>query len=122
MEKKNWPKNCHLEAKVNPSKIFDALQFLKSCGNPNYQTIQSREEYEARCMAEDPDGFDLLFGKNECEGDIPQAVFISDAAVEQIMELPQFLYVLEQHDNQREYEENYVVAKYKKNYTESRIS
>ena len=57
-------KNYHLQAKVDPQKLFDAIQFLKHCNNKHYINTQSREEYEARCKAQDPDGYQLIFGED----------------------------------------------------------
>ena len=53
-------KNCHLQAKVDPARLFNALQFLKSSGNPHYTNTNSIEEYEARCRNDDPLGFNLI--------------------------------------------------------------
>ena len=50
-------KNTHLHAKVEPARIFNALEFLRECGNKHYQNTQSREEYEKRCTTDDPEGF-----------------------------------------------------------------
>merc|ERR1712030_33371 len=58
-------KNAHLQAKVDPQRIFNALKFLKEQGNKYYLDSQIREQYEERCLENDPDGFNLVFGKNK---------------------------------------------------------
>ena len=54
----------------------------------------SREEYEERCLAEDPDGYDLLFGSNEHDEQGGQGglriVFLPDGTAETILELEPF--------------------------------
>ena len=45
-------KNCHLQAKVDPERIFNALKFLKKCGNKHYLNSQTQEEYETSCKYE----------------------------------------------------------------------
>ena len=57
-------KNTHLQAKVDPNKIFNALNFLKEQGHKYYLDSESREQYQKRCLENDPDGFHLVFGKN----------------------------------------------------------
>ena len=47
--------NAHLQAKVDPVRLFNALEFLKLSGNKYYQTTEDREDYEARCSTNDPD-------------------------------------------------------------------
>ena len=43
-------KNAHLHAKVDPARIYNALQFLKEKGNIYYQDVQHLDDYEARCQ------------------------------------------------------------------------
>ena len=86
-------KNCHLQAKVHPNKIFQALDFLKNCGNQHYQTLERKENYEPRCLSEDPDGYELLFGQAETVSVGTKTVFFPDDSVEPIMELPYYLYL-----------------------------
>ena len=112
-------KNCHLQAKVDPNKIFQALEFLKNCGNQHYQTLERRENYEARCLSEDPDGYELLFGQAETVIGSTQTVFISDDSVEPIVELPYYLYLQEEYQTQNEYESKDVVRKYQIEYDET---
>ena len=57
-------RNAHLQAKVDPNRIFNALEFLRKCGNKYYMNTQSRDEYENRCQNEDPVGFNVIFGKD----------------------------------------------------------
>ena len=87
-------KNAHLQAKVEPARIFRALEFLRASGNEHYMDTNSREEYEERCLAEDPDGYDLLFGNNEHEEQGGQeglrVTFLPDGTAETILELEPF--------------------------------
>ena len=87
-------KNAHLQAKVEPARIFRALEFLRASGNKHYADTSSREEYEERCLQEDPDGYDLLFGSDETEeqggrGSL-RVMFLPDGAAETILELAPF--------------------------------
>ena len=54
----------------------------------------SREEYEERCLAEDPDGYELLFGNNKPEEQGGQGglrvTFLPDGTAETILELEPF--------------------------------
>ena len=55
-------KNAHLQAKVEPRRIFMALNYLRECGHKHYKQTQSSEEYKQRCLREDPEGYTLIFG------------------------------------------------------------
>ena len=59
-------KNAHLQAKVDPVRIFDALRFLRQSGNKHYLQTQNSEEYKKRCQNEDPEGYNLIFGQDNC--------------------------------------------------------
>ena len=87
-------KNAHLQAKVEPARIFRALDFLRASGNEHYVDTSSREEYEARCLVEDPDGYNLLFGNDETEEQGGQGslrvTFLPDGTAETILELAPF--------------------------------
>ena len=87
-------KNAHLQAKVEPARIFRALEFLRASGNEHYMDTNTREEYEERCLEEDPDGYDLLFGSNEHEEQGVQGglrvTFLPDGTAETILELDPF--------------------------------
>ena len=86
-------KNAHLQAKVEPEKIFRALEFLKACGNKHYIAADTEEEYKTRCLAEDPEGYELLFGPTESDVLLTgvKVDMVPDSAAERIMELPQYL-------------------------------
>ena len=86
-------KNAHLQAKVEPEKIFRALEFLKACGNKHYIAADTEEEYKTRCLAEDPEGYELLFGPTESDVMLTgvKVDMVTDSAAERIMELPQYL-------------------------------
>ena len=98
-------KNAHLQAKVEPARIFRALEFLRASGNEHYVDTNSREEYEARCLAEDPDGYDLLFGNGETEEQGGQGslrvTFLPDGTAETILELAPFCELQREQVNRR---------------------
>lgn len=82
-------KNSHLQAKVNPTKVFGFLKYIKSLGNPFYSQItETLDQYEARCQQDDPDGFDLLFGREA--NNILTIDFVEDSASEPILELEEY--------------------------------
>ena len=74
---------------VCPQRIFNALKFLKSSGNPFYQQIQTREEYEQQCLLDDPNGYAVIFGAKTNERLL--VVYIDDEAIEPILSLKEFL-------------------------------
>ena len=98
-------KNAHLQAKVEPARIFRALEFLRASGNEHYVDTNSREEYEARCLAEDPDGYDLIFGNDETEEQGGQGslrvTFLPDGTAETILELAPFCELQHEQVNRR---------------------
>ena len=53
--------NFHKKEFVNPTKIFKALEFLKENKHPSYLFYDAIDEYEKRCKANDPIGYDLVF-------------------------------------------------------------
>jgi hypothetical protein len=113
-------KNAHLgPTKVDPTRIFDALQFLKACGNKHYLDTQSREEYEARCQAEDPNGFNIIFGQEAPEEGKLQLEFFPDGSAEPILELERYLEICEQQTEEQQYKESDVVRKFQIDYNET---
>ena len=72
--------NAHLQAKVDPIRLFNALEFLKLSGNKYYQTTQNKVDYEARCCTDDPDGYKLLYGDKQLQGKILRLEFYPDGA------------------------------------------
>ena len=86
-------KNAHLQAKVEPDKIFRALQFLQECNNKHYMAADTEEEYKARCLAEDPEGYELLYGPMESDVQLTavRVNTVPDSAAERIIDLPHFL-------------------------------
>ena len=110
-------KNAHLQAKVDPSRIFNALQFLKDSGNPHYSNTQTREEYESRCQNEDPVGFNIIFGEEE--PDTLQMKFIQDGSAEPMLELPKYLELVEEQNLEQQYQEHDAVRKFQIDYDEN---
>jgi hypothetical protein len=115
-------KNSHLQAKVDPTKIFKALQFLRDCGNKHYASTQNREEYEQRCQNEDPEGFNLVFGKDpeftELD-DKPKLKFIPDDYAEPMVILETYREMNELHRLEQQYREEDPIRKYQIDYDES---
>ena len=111
-------KNCHLQAKVEPDRIFRALQFLKSSGNKHYQSSENRDQYEARCQSDDPNGYRFLFGEELITKKI-QLEFIAEGSTEPILELPTYLELLEEEGLDKEFRENDTVRKFQLNYNET---
>lgn len=60
-------KNYHLQAKVDVKKIYMLLQTFRAIGNPFYQFFDGIESYRERCLQDDVDGFDNIFGQNRIE-------------------------------------------------------
>ena len=139
-------KNTHLQAKVDPNKIFNALNFLKEQGHKYYLDSESREQYQKRCLENDPDGFHLVFGKNneftgegtsnigtnQSTGFMPNTstrfmpakinlalTFVPDGSEEPILELPSYLQQLEEQELEVNYQENDVIRKYQLDYDQS---
>ena len=110
-------KNIHLQAKVDPDKLFRTLEFLKACGNPHYQETQTREEYEERCRAIDPIGFQLIFGQDMDSGDL--CLKYVPEAVEPIYDLPEYRELLKESQDDRQYREEDVVRKHQLDYNET---
>ena len=110
-------KNVHLQAKVDPDKLFRTLEFLKACGNPHYQETQTREEYEERCRAIDPIGYNLIFGQDKESG----ALYLNyvPEAVEPIYDLREYRELLKEYKDDREYREEDVVRKHQLDYNET---
>ena len=110
-------KNVHLQAKVDPDKLFRQLQFLKDCGNPHYQKTQTREEYEKRCLSKDPIGYNLIFGENEVSDKL-HLNFIPEA-VEPIYDLEEYQELIKENKEDQEYREKDVVRKHQLDYNET---
>ena len=54
-------KRSHKTQYVSVPKILQALNSLKSLGNPYYQFVPNIEDFSARCKENDADGFQLFF-------------------------------------------------------------
>ena len=115
-------KNAHLQAKVDPFKLFEALKFLKKCGNKHYSESMNLEDYKRRCEHEDPDGYNLLFGQDKAETTSDSALkssFFPDDASEPILELEIFLDIQRHENSEQEYREKDSIRKYQIDYDES---
>ena len=111
-------KNAHLQAKVDPTRLFNALQFLKDCGNPHYTNTQTLEEYEARCQDEDPVGYNLMFGEKEQPHTL-QLNFIPDESSEPMLGLAKYLDLREEQNQEEQYQEHDAVRKFQIDYDEN---
>ena len=129
-------KNCHLQAKVDPARIFRALKFLKKCGNKHYGSIQTQAQYEIRCRDEDPIGYNILFGHDtelqssrhtakhkenlnsqpqNCRHRAkPNLIFFPDGSAEPILELPAYLDMREEQLQEQQYIENDTIRKFQR--------
>ena len=104
---------------MNPERIFNALEFLKACGNKHYQTTPDREDYEERCRQEDPDGYKLIFGENGKGSTNLEVVFYPDGAAEPVMELKNYLDMYEMQNLEEEYQEKDTIRKFQMDYNET---
>ena len=111
-------KNAHLEAKVDPVKIFDALQFLKDCGNEHYSDTQSRIEYMPRCKQDDPDGYGLIFGDDQASVGL-RVHFFPDGSAEPILELNKYQEQKTEEKSELDYIEKDTIRKFQIDYDAS---
>ena len=107
-------RNSHLQAKVCPARIFNALKFLRESGNQYYQDIKSQEEYENQCMVEDPTGFSVIFGDKT--GDGLSLIVVDDTAAEPIVELREYLMMKKQSDDEQQLINDDRIRKFQINY------
>jgi hypothetical protein len=115
-------KNAHLQAKVDPDKIFRALKFLRAQKNPFYQNIRSRSEYEARCLLEDPEGYNLIFSQEDEDKTVSKKLkveFHDDILPDRIHDLSLYQQILEENQEEAEFREKDVVRKWQHEYDEN---
>ena len=96
-------KNAHLQAKVDPTRIFNALDFLRQSGNKYYMNTLTEKEYENRCKNEDPVGFNLIYKEATERKEYrriatPQFNFFADGSSEPILELDSYLELKEEQN------------------------
>ena len=112
LKRKENYKNVHRQEFIDPKKLYGALDFLKRSGNPHYQFSTNMYEYIERCMLDDPDCFDALFGDlKQLEEKVDRqkskklsVLYVNDKdqTWEEIMELKDFLQKLEQEIEERD--------------------
>ena len=107
-------KNSHLQAKVCPDRIFNALRFLKESGNPFYQEILTRDQYEKHCMEKDPDSFRILFGENLNER--LSLIFVDDESSEPILNLIEYVTMKKHVEDEQQLINDDPVRKFQINY------
>ena len=61
-------KNNHWHQLINPQKLFLFIDKAKWMGNPYYNDVQTFDSYKQSCKKSDGQNFDLVFGKEECDG------------------------------------------------------
>ena len=61
LKRKKDYKNYVHHTTIDPQKLFQAMQYLKECGNPHYQFYSDPLTYKNRCEKEDPTGSQLLY-------------------------------------------------------------
>ena len=132
LKRKQIYKNYHRQEFVNPDKLFRAIQFLKDSGNQFYQSFNNLSDFKKRCETEDPMGYELLFGKEDethevCSLTIKPKIcsvfFVDDNHNwEEIMELREYLKIIEQEVNEKEeteYRETDSIRKFQFDYDQS---
>ena len=130
-------KNHHLQAKVDPVKLFNAIQFLQKSGNKHYIHVQTAKEFESRCLNEDPLGYSLIFGtkadidnfghisqhnfKESSSRHIakPKLTFYPDGFAEPIFELKTYLELKEEDQLENQYKRSDLIRKYQLDYDEN---
>ena len=65
LKRKKEYKNVHLSEYVDIEKMHRALETLKNYGHPEYQFYEPTDwnKYADRCKADDPEGYDILYGE-----------------------------------------------------------
>lgn len=61
LKRKLTYKNYVHYTSINPEQLFQAIEFLRDCGNPHYQFYQDPLAYQKRCQKEDLTGSQLLY-------------------------------------------------------------
>ena len=107
-------KTSHLQAKVCPDRIFNALNFLKDSGNKFYQQIHTRDQYEKYCMEKDPVGFNIIFGEKILDRLVVS--FLDDDTTEPILNLPEFLIMRKHEEDENQLINDDPVRKFQINY------
>ena len=110
-------KNHHLQAKIVPEKLFRTLDFLKALGNPHYTKTQTMVDYKERCQAQDPIGFNLIFGQEE-ESQSLKLKYVPEA-VEPIHDLKEHQDLLREAREDQDYREHDVVRRQQIDYNET---
>ena len=122
LKRKASYKNHHRQEYIDPGKLFKALDFLKSAGNPYYQNVLNAEEYRSHCQTNDPEGFELLYGedlkKNICKSGCAVS-YINDESVDEILDLEQYLQLHNNEKEELEYRKNDPVRKFQIDYDAS---
>jgi hypothetical protein len=110
-------KNAHKQGKVEPNRIFNALEFLRRTKHPLYQNIQSREEYEENCKTNDPEGHRMLFGNSDSNS--LTVDFQDDSSTHPIHNLDEYHQLLQENEEEVQLKDNDVIQKFQYNYKEN---
>merc|ERR1711997_674072 len=62
LKRKKEYKSSHRQQYVNVKNVFKVLQDFKNAGHPDYQFVETYDEYKERCRKDDPEGHLFLFG------------------------------------------------------------
>ena len=54
-------KNTHKHQLIDPDKLFRMMEKLKKYKNPHYQFYDDYNNYQARCLETDPEGYKIIF-------------------------------------------------------------
>ena len=86
LKRKKEYKSSHLSQLINPEKLFNMLQKLKSSGNPFYLDFQSPANYRSSCKSIDVSGYNLIYGNDDLIEDIdamnPEMNMVTDELID----------------------------------------
>ena len=127
LKRKSEYKNAYHQAFIDPTRLIQALQYLKQMGNPHYQFFENIDNYEERCRLLDPDGSELLFPKNQIDLDrlgLEKTIvkFVCDDSAPPIKDKLAYIKDMEDEESLREemyYRQHDTVRKFQIDYDES---
>ena len=127
LKRKNEYQSAYNQAYIDPNRLYKAMNYLKSMGNPHYQFFQNIQDYEATCQKQDPEGSEILFPKKQEEKTKKPTskkliVFAADQNVEMILDKSSYLSNLEEEISSTEeihYRRNDPIRRYQIDYDES---
>ena len=83
-------KSSHKSQLVDCDKMFRWIQKAKENNHPYYDDVSCPDSYKARCLANDKDGYDILFGTDELLDDSIEAMSIPELSInDEVMSQPE---------------------------------